>query len=104
MNDTWWIWTIAILGPAIGVAGGLLGTYLSIRNTRGPRERSLMIRVALLCWLLVIAFSAGIFLIPTWHKHLLWAPYVVVLFLLIRWCNRSQARIRQEEAGDAVTP
>jgi hypothetical protein len=103
MNDARWIWIVAILGPVIGVAGGLLGTYFSIRNAKGPRERALMIRAALLCWLLVMTFAAGVFLIPTWHKHLLWAPYVVVLFLLIRWCNRSQARIRQEESGGPIT-
>ncbi len=102
MNDTWWIWIVSLLGAAMGVGGGLLGTYFSVRSAKGPRERAFMIRAALLCWLLVIAFVAGIWLIPTWHKHLLWAPYTVTLGIWIRWCNRSQARIRQEEAGSAA--
>src|SRR5262245_32992477 len=101
MNDNAWIWAVAILGSAIGVAGGVLGTYFSVRNTKGPRERSLMIRAAVACWLLVLAFAAGILLIPGWYRHLLVVPYVIVLVLGIRWCNREQARIRKEESGEA---
>jgi hypothetical protein len=99
--NTWWIWVAPFLGSLIGIAGGLVGTYFSIRNTRGPRERAFMIRAAILCWLLVTAFLAAYFLIPTWHRHLVVPLYGVLLVLGIRWCNRSQARIRQEEAADA---
>src|SRR5436305_5615293 len=102
MNEAWWIWALAILGSAIGVAGGALGTYFSVRNTKGPRERSFMVRVALACWLLVLAFAAGIVLLPGWYKHLLAVPYVIVLLVGIRWCNRAQARIRKEESGEAM--
>ncbi len=98
MNETWWIWTLSFLGAAIGLAGALVGIYCSVRSTKGPRERALVIRASLLCCLLVLAFGAGVLLIPTWHRHLLWAPYAVLLLLLIGWCNRSQARIRQEES------
>ena len=45
-----------IVGGVIGVLGGLLGTYFSIKNTAGPRERTFMIRVAVVAWLLVTAF------------------------------------------------
>jgi hypothetical protein len=102
MNETWWIWFVALGGAAIGVAGGLLGTSVSIRRTPGPRERARMARAALVCWLLVIAFVLGLYFIPSWHKHLLWAPYAVLLVLWIRWCRRSQVRTIQERAGGAV--
>lgn len=64
-----------ILGGALGLAGGALGTYFSIRNTRGTRERGFMVRVA----------AVG------------WAPYGIGLGLGIAWCNRRQGRIRAEE-------
>ena len=99
MSGTFWVWAAAILGSAIGVAGGVLGTYLSVRHAKGPRERSLMIRASLGCWLLVLAFTAGLALIPGWYRYFLIAPYAIALLLGIRWCNRAQARIRKDESG-----
>ena len=32
-----------ILGAVIGIGGGIIGTWCSIRNTRGPRERTFII-------------------------------------------------------------
>jgi len=92
------IWCGAGLGILVGVLGGMLGTYASIRNTQSPRERSFMIKASLLCWLLVASFVVGLFLIPGWYKHLLWLPYLILLFLGINTCNRRQLRIREEDS------
>ena len=92
-------WIGGILGALIGVAGGLIGTYYSVRNTRGPRERAFMVRVAVGCWVLVLTFVAALFLTPAEYRYWLWLPYGLVLVLGIGWANRAQARIRQEESG-----
>jgi hypothetical protein len=96
-----WIWVGAIGGTLIGVTGGVIGTYASIKNTRGPRERAFMIQAAIACWILISAFVVGLWLIPGWYKNLLWIPYVVVLLCCIRYWNNRQAQIRQQEAEKA---
>jgi hypothetical protein len=88
-----------IVGGAIGVLGGLVGTYFSIKNTAGPRERRFMIRVAIVAWIVVSAFMAGLLLLPMPYNFLLWIPYGIALPLAILWCNRRQQRIRVEESA-----
>ncbi|MFZ4732685.1 MAG: hypothetical protein ACOYK7_09140 [Pirellulales bacterium] len=89
------------VGSAIGVAGALVGTFFSIRNTTTPRERAFVIRASVICWVAVIAFIVAMMSIPTWHKHLLWIPYAVLLTWGIRAWNRGQLQIRHGESGDA---
>ena len=36
--------------PAMALIGGVVGTYFSIKNTNGPRERAFMIRASATCW------------------------------------------------------
>ncbi|MEX0727585.1 MAG: hypothetical protein WD065_15015 [Planctomycetaceae bacterium] len=95
------IWIGAIGGSLIGILGGVFGTYCSIRNTQGPRERAFMIKAAICCWILVTAFLAGLFLIPKPYNLLLWVVYPILLTAGIMWCNKNQDRIRMEEAGQA---
>lgn len=88
-----------IVGAAIGVLGGLVGTYFSIKNTAGPRERSFMVRVAIVAWIAVSAFVLALLLLPRPFNFLLWIPYAVALPLGILWCNRRQRLIRGEEGA-----
>jgi len=92
-----------IVGGVIGVLGGLVGTYFSIKNTSGPRERTFMIRVAGLTWVAVTVFLIGLLMLPRPFNFLLWVPYGVVLPLGILWCNRRQRAIRAEEAAAITT-
>lgn len=39
-----------IIGCAIGVASGTVGTYFSIKNTNGPRERAFLIKLSAIGW------------------------------------------------------
>jgi len=89
-----------IIGGGIGLAGGIVGTYFSVRNTHGPRERSFMIKVSAIVWIVVTAFLAGLLLLPKPYNWLLWVPYGIALPLGIRWCNQRQLKIRAEEAAD----
>ena len=88
-----------LIGGALGIAGGAIGTYFSIKNTAGPIERSFMIRLSVVAWVAVTAFLVGLFMLPKPFNWLLWVPYAIALPLGIRWCNRRQLEIRAEEAS-----
>jgi hypothetical protein len=92
------------LGCLGGLAGGVIGTYCSIRNAKGPRERGFVIRASLTCWLAVLLFLAGLLLLPRPWNMLLWIPYVPLLLIGIRSWNRRQMQIQQEEANQASEP
>ena len=86
----------AIAGGVIGILGGLLGTYFSIRNTEGPRERRLMIHASLFIWLsLAIALSLAYALPPV--RPWMWAPIAITVLLVVPRINRRQQEIRREE-------
>jgi len=87
-----------IIGGVVGILGGMIGTYFSVKNTSGPRERAFMIQVAIVAWVVITAFVFGLFALPRPFNFLLWLPYGIVLPLGILWCNRRQRRIRAEEA------
>ena len=90
-----------IVGGVIGLLGGAVGTYFSIKNTAGSRERRFMIQVAIVAWIAISAFVAALLLLPRPYNFLLWIPYGIALPLGISWCNRRQQLIRREE-GAAV--
>ena len=92
-------WIGPIIGGGGGVLGGVIGTYFTIKNTNGPRERAFTIKGSILCWVFITLFIAGMCLIPSWYKITLVIPYVVVLFFGIRKWNEIQFRIRKEESG-----
>jgi hypothetical protein len=92
-----------IVGSVIGALGGAVGTYFSIKNTSGPRERRFMVRAAIVAWLAISVFLAGLLLLPQPMNLLLWVPYVIALPLGIAWCNRRQRIIRSEESGSRST-
>jgi hypothetical protein len=99
MDDQTLILVGAFGGAAIGVLGGLLGTYFSIRNTNGPRERGFVVRSAVVSWLAVTIFLAALLVTPMPYQTLLWLPYMAGLPFAARACNRRQMQIRGEESG-----
>jgi hypothetical protein len=86
-------------GAGLGGLGGLVGTYFSIRNTNGPRERAFVVRSAVLCWLALTGFVTAVILIPKPYDLLLWLPYMAALPYAARAWNRRQRQIRREESG-----
>ena len=87
-----------IVGAVIGLLGGAFGTYCSVKNTKGPRERAFMIKASLVCWLAVILLLTLSLALPPPYRYFLWIPYVILLPVGILSCNRTQQRIRQEES------
>lgn len=94
----------AIIGSVVGVLGGAIGTYFSIKNTNGPQERSFVIKCAVAAWIAILAFLAAMIALPTPYNWLLWVPYGIALPIGIRWANRTQGRIQTEERGESAEP
>jgi uncharacterized membrane protein len=89
----------AFSGGALGILGGFVGTYFSIRNTKGPRERNFVVRSAVVFGLGVSAFLAALFVTPMPYASLLWLPYMAALLFVGRAWNRRQRQIRSEESS-----
>jgi uncharacterized membrane-anchored protein len=86
-------------GGVVGVLGGIIGTYFSIKNTKGPRERAFVVKSSIVCWVFVLAFILGMSLLPGAYKLWLVPFYVGGLLFGIRWWNKKQAQIRSEESN-----
>ena len=94
-----------IIGSILGLLGGVVGTWFSIRNTNGPRERTFMVRFSIITWIAVTLFLIAVIALPSPYRFLVWIPYGIALPLGIRHCNRRQAQIRAEEQvpGDSAS-
>ena len=64
-------WIGGIAGVAIGLIGGIIGTYFSIKNTSGPRERAFVIKACVVVWVGGGLFLAGMLALPDPYRHLL---------------------------------
>jgi len=102
----------AVLGPLLGILGGYVGAKASIENTKSPRERRFMVRLAWITAGLALLFTAALLGLIVLAKPMvkshpgLYAVllvsvltgYTVGLVALILWSNRRQRRIQHEEA------
>jgi threonine/homoserine/homoserine lactone efflux protein len=86
------------VGGIGGLAGGVVGTYFSIKNTNGPRERAFVTKAAIICWVAVLVFLAVLFALPNPYRWLVWIPYAILLPIGIKTWNKRQFAIRQEES------
>ncbi len=82
----------AVVGSIVGVAGGLLGTWMSIRNLSRGEQMSFMARMAVVGWMGAVGFCVALLLIPTPWNVCLWLVYVPGLFIFIRHVNRGSVR------------
>ena len=89
----------AIAGSAIGIVGGIVGTYFSIKNTNGPKERSFVMKASALTWVTVVIFLCARLLLPSPYNNLMWVPYGLLLGFGIRKFNETQKRIRDAETN-----
>lgn len=87
-----------IAGGVLGLAGGLFGAYRSIKYTKGPRERSFVIKVCVAVLLSCVLILGLLLIIPPAWNWCLFLPFFAVLFPLSRHWNARQATIRNEEA------
>lgn len=103
--DTGVMWGVigGIGGAVIGLVAGGIGTYFSIRNTGGPRERAFMVKAAAVCWLALLVFLGLLLALPNPVRWLVWVPFSILLPVGVLYVNRRQQATRQEErlAGSA---
>lgn len=92
-------WIGGIMGSLIGVAGGAIGTWSSLRHARSAAERRYLAKMAALLWLAVILFLAGLFLIPKPWNMLLWIPYGPLLAYFIVTVNRNCEKLARQGNG-----
>jgi hypothetical protein len=90
-------WIGAIVGGALGLLGGVIGTYMSIKNTCTQAERKFIIRTSILMWIGLGAFLALLFIIPMPYNFFLFAPYGIIMPLTIRHLNKKQAEFRRQK-------
>ncbi len=86
----------AIVGSTLGIAGGVFGTWMSIRNTRAGDQKRFIIKAAIIAWLGVLLFVALLLALPSPWKWLLCLLYVPLLLLFIVYINRSMAKMQCE--------
>jgi RNA polymerase sigma factor (sigma-70 family) len=95
--------TVVVLGPILGLLGGIFGAWASFKSPDSPRQRRFRIRLFIAWWLLFFAglglpltlFHGG--LISAWALGLCLAVYVVLLMTLIVWMKVGQRRILIED-------
>lgn len=92
--------TGAILGPIVGLLGGVLGCWCSIKNANSPRERRFVIKMVVLVWVLLVLLG-GVPLIllltgviPRWSYWACFTAFFIVLLPLIFWGNARQRQIQ----------
>lgn len=92
-----------IAGGIFGFLGGAIGTYFSIKNTKGPLERAFMIKASVITWLAVIIFLIMLLVIPMPYNYLAWIPYGILLPIGIYKINKTQAELRERESQSEMS-
>ena len=99
-----WGWIGGIAGGLLGIAGGIIGTYFSIKNTNGPRERQFIIKASAVGWVALTLFLVLMFFLPRPYNSFLWIPYAILLPFSIKYLNRKQVDIRNNENAEQSGP
>ncbi len=102
-SSVMWGWIGGIAGGALGLVGGIIGTYFGIKNTNGPLERSFMIKSAAVCWIAIFIFLGLLLGLPNPYRYFVWIPYGILLPLGIIYGNRRQQAIRQAESQSSTS-
>ena len=83
-----------IIGGLSGLVGGCVGTYFSIKNTQGPRERAFMIKSAVLGWGLILLLGGVMVIVPGPYRWFVGPSFAMILPFAILYGNKKQQAIR----------
>lgn len=108
MTSADWGWVGGIASVAIGLAGGIAGTYFSLKNTRTEEERGIMIKFIVVFWsiglvLLTLITLAAFDVVPEAVYWVAWILFMCFMGPSIALVNRRLARARGED-GPAQGP
>lgn len=89
-----------IAGVVIGVLMLWIGLWAIVQSeAKGPRERAFGNRVFVAYSVAMGALMAGVLLLPRPWGHFLMTPFFLLQMFAIRYLNRMETRIRDEEAS-----
>ncbi len=98
-----WLSARAIIGLLVmgmAILGGIIATYYNVRNVAGPKERTFVIQVCTVSWLIVLSLLLFAYFLPSPHRFVVAGLYLVVCPLMVfRWTNKHQL-IRMIEERD----
>ena len=90
-----------IVGPVVVLGCFLvpliLGTFWSIKRTKGPRERACMVKASIVLWSAGILFC-GLGCALRGYAGQTFIPWFIFVCLAMSFIKRARQRIRQEEA------
>jgi uncharacterized membrane protein YfcA len=84
----------AIAGSAVGIVGGLIGTYFSYRRAKNVNERRFVIFGSTGIFVYVGSFLAVLFILPQTHPTI-FIPYAIILVVGITYLNRRLNKIQR---------
>ena len=93
----------AVMGPLVGLMGGVFGMWMSIKNTKSARERRFVVMMSIACLIgLVLLIAVPLVLalagvIPKWACWPFFALFFVLLVPSMVWGNTRQRQIQIEE-------
>lgn len=95
----------AVLGPILGLLGGLFGTWVSIRQTKSPREKRFVTKMAIITWValfMLVGLPLILMLVGVIPKWAYWSLFAVLFVLLVPAIIRGNRRLRQIQAEDGT--
>jgi hypothetical protein len=81
----------------------VVGAYYGIKRSNSAKERGLMSRCCLLLLFVIALFAIGYWLIPGYYRFLVFIPFGISVFVLVRHTNRRRTLLTgpQEHSGIA---
>jgi hypothetical protein len=101
-------WVGGVGGSIIGIAGGAIGTYLSIRRMPNDRSRRLMRRCSFILWgaiVLLIGLPLSLWLLNLAPRSLFWggvSAFSILLLPFVLWANHRVAVESQARGWEAA--
>jgi Ca2+/Na+ antiporter len=97
--------TGAVVGGLLGLLSAAVAAHFMTRGTKGPREKALMVKTAILNGGVFIVFFALLLGLPSPYGRLpqhavLLILCSVYLVIMTKVCNRRRTRIREAEAQE----
>jgi hypothetical protein len=94
--DSWTNMLIGVTGAFVGCA---YGAYAAIKGAKSPQERTFVWVWAIVALLLFVSFAVAWVVVPGWYRFLLFIPFALALFLLVRYGNRKFTDLKQKQGG-----